>query len=275
MSLVTWLAPAVDERAFTRWRRLTGVAMAVYLLVRVRPLTSSPDLWEPVLALRWLSGPLPSAVLWGLWIVALIGSVEWVWRAVPVRSLPQFGAIALFVLLGHRSSGGQILWFDILPVLHVLTLAAAGSRFDPIRAGWAMRLAALTTVITYVLAGIAKLRYGGLEWVGEGALERNVAFSAARFEAFGGTPSPAASALADLGLASVVFSIAVVLIELAAPIALFGRRRAWVWSGLAWVMHVVIALTMFVVFHWPLVGLAFFPLVQLADDRAAIRSSSS
>lgn len=268
-NVIAWLTPSVAEAAFVKWRRCTGLIVAGYLVVRFRHLTmATTGTWEPMLLLRPLANPLPAAVVWGLWVIALIGALEWMARPTPARFVPQIGAVAFLLLLSHRSSVGQILWFDILPALHVLTLAAGGSRFDPVRAGWAMRLASLVTVVTYVLAAIAKLRYGGLDWVAEGALERSITFSAARFDAFGGTASPLASLVTDLGPGSTLLSVGVIAIELGAPIALLSKRSAWIWCSCAWLMHVVIALTMFVVFYWPLFGAAFLPLVLLSSTRS-------
>ena len=264
--MVEWLTPAVSERALVLWQRWTGVVVVGYLIIRVRALTSAPPDWDPVALLGGLSGPVPTAVLWLLWLAALAGALLWVRRIESIQWVAPLGAVAFVLLLAHRSSGGQILWFDILPALHVLVLASVGTRFDPVRAGWAMRLASLITVITYVLAGVAKLRYGGLEWVSEGALERNIAFSAARFDTLGGTPSPFAAALLDLGFISIPLGIGVVAIELGAPLALLNNRVGWAWSGLAWFMHLVIAGTMFVIFHWPLFGIAFVPLLLLSKQ---------
>ncbi len=262
---VTWLTPSISERVLARWRVWAGVVLCGYLLVRVVALTQAPTRWEPVVYLRWLDAPLPVVVLWGLWVVALFGSLVWVRPVESVRWLPVVGGLAILVLFGHRSSGGQILWFDILPALHVGALLAAGGRFDAVRSGWALRLASLMTVITYVLAGIAKLRLGGLDWVSDGALERNISFSATRFEVLGGTPSPFATLFADLGFLSVPLGISVIAIELGAPLALVNRRIARVWALAAWVMHVGIAATMFVIFHWPLLGAAFLPLLLIAE----------
>ena len=57
-----------------------------------------------------------------------------------------------------------------------------------------------------------------------------------------------------------------VAIELGAPLALLNNRVGWAWSGLAWFMHLVIAGTMFVIFHWPLFGIAFVPLLLLSKQ---------
>ena len=268
--ILEWLTPAISPRQHRLWRTWTGVVLAGYLLIRVRPLTSFVGTWQPVGATRLLDGPLPPVALWVLWALSLLGSLFLLLPELPRVSRLAGGvrwlsAGAIVVLLSHRSSGGQILWFDTLPALHVVALAAAGTRFDAVRAGWAMRLAAVMTTITYVLAGVAKLRLGGTAWIADGALERHIVWSATRLDVLGGPPSPAASALVDLGLASAPLALAVVAIELTAPIALFGRRLAWGWSVAAWTMHLVIAITMFVLFHWPLFGAAFLPVLLLAS----------
>ena len=264
--LIDWLTPAITERQHRIWQSWTGVVLAGYLIVRAFPLTSFVGTWQPVGVLTPLSGPLPNTALWILWAISLAGSLLLIKRPPPTlftSALWWVGPAAVVVLLSHRSSGGQILWFDILPVLHVVAIAAAGIRFDAIRSGWAMRLAALMTTITYVLAGVAKLQLGGTAWIAEGALERHIVWAATRLDALGGTPSPVAGPLVDLGLASVPLALAVVVIELSAPIALFSRRFAWGWSIAAWSMHLFIAITLFVLFHWPLFGVAFAPLVLL------------
>ena len=270
--LITWLTPAITERQHRIWQTWTGVVLAGYLIVRVVPLTSFVGTWQPVGVLTPLSAPLPNSALWVLWAISLAGSLLLIKRPSPnlvTRALWWAGPLAVVVLLSHRSSGGQILWFDILPLLHVVAIAAGGLHFNSIRAGWAMRLSAIMTTITYVLAGVAKLRLGGTAWIAEGALERHIVWSATRLDVLGGTPSPVAGPLVDLGLASVPLALAVVVIELSAPIALFSRRFALGWSIAAWVMHLVIALTLFVLFHWPLFGVAFAPLVLfgVSQDR--------
>lgn len=264
---VAWLTPTASERDFVRWRRWSGLVLAAYLLIRARALTSVVGQWQPAGILFWRDAPFSSPTIWVIWLVALLGAVGLVQSRRSPSWITPLGAIAALVLFTHRSSGGQILWFDILPTLHLLALAAAGARFEPTRAGWAMRLASLMTVTTYVLAGIAKLRIGGLDWVADGALERQIAFSAARFETLGGTPSPIAEGLLDLRAASMPLAIIVLVIELGAPLAFLNRRAAWIWSISAWAMHVGIAATLFVVFHWPLFGVAFFPLIGGAAAR--------
>ena len=51
------------------------------------------------------------------------------------------------------------------------------------------------------------------------------------------------------------------VIELGAPLALVGRRIAYVWAITAWAFHVGVALLMNILFPYPLLGFAFLPLL--------------
>ena len=98
-----------------------------------------------------------------------------------------------------------------------------------------LRLVCIVVVLTYVIAGVAKLRYGGLDWIFGDALRNHVAYSAARLDLLGGTPSPLAEfAVRQAWMFPPMAAVAVV-IELVAPIALFGGwyRNVWVGRGLA------------------------------------------
>ena len=80
--------------------------------------------------------------------------------------------------------------------------------------GGPVRLAALVTVLTYVLAGVAKLRLGGLEWMLGDTLRNHVAYSAARLDLLGGTPSPLGRRLVAQAWLFPPLAIATVLVEL-------------------------------------------------------------
>ncbi|MEZ5411853.1 MAG: hypothetical protein R2761_27715 [Acidimicrobiales bacterium] len=133
---------------------------------------------------------------------------------------------------------------------------------DP-RYGWPLRLCALVTVTTYVLAGVAKLRIGGSAWLDGDTLANHIAFSAARLDVLGGTPSPAAHLVLRGGrwlLAPA--AVATIVLEVGAPLALWSRLRTpWV-IGL-WGFHAAVAATMFVLFPYPLALVAFAPLYRL------------
>ena len=67
------------------------------------------------------------------------------------------------------------------------------------------------------------------------------------------------------------FAVATIVIELAAPVALLGDRLRSMWVVLAWTMHAAIAALMFVVFPFPLFGVAFACFFRLERLPAAVR----
>ncbi len=265
--MTAWLTSPGDLGRYRRWSVVAGIVTFGYAVIRAPVLIDPGHTWEPVGVARLLNAPLPAGALVVLWLVTLLFAVQlMIHRESRMSEIVRIvGALCALVLFTHRSSLGQILWFDTLMTLHLLTLGAAAgaSRFVPpdVARGWALRLAALTTVATYVVAGAAKVRVGGLSWVTQGALEGHIAFSSTRLELLGGTPSPISGPFLDLGALSTPLAIGVIALELGAPVALLGRRSALVWSVAIWVMHAFIAASMFVIFHWPLFGAAFIPLL--------------
>ncbi len=194
---------------------------------------------------------------------------------------PAFAATVL-VLTTYRSSWGQLLHFENLMVLHLFIVGCrrlgrrlvarcspAGSWQRPTRPAphhdysSPLRLCCVVVVLTYVIAGLAKLRYGGMEWVIGDTLRNHVAYSAARLDLLGGTPSPLAAGAVRRAWMFPPMAAAAVVIELAAPIALFGGWYRNVWVGAAWLMHVGIAALMLVAFPYPLFLVAFAPFFPL------------
>lgn len=275
-----WLfAPAPPERLAVL-RLLTGAFSVVYLTVRIRPYVAladgQPDRFEPVGALAALPSPLPAWLVLGLVASALALGLAFTAGAWFRFTGPGF-AVVLLALTTYRSSWGQLLHFENLMVLQVLIVAAAASADalsvdarrhqrldrDGVSYGWPVRLAALVTVTTYVLAGVAKLRIGGLEWMLGDTLRNHVAYSAARLDLLGGTPSPLARALVGHAWVFPPLAVASVAVELSAPVALLGGRIRTIWVTAAWLMHAGIAALMLVVFPYPLFLVAFAPLFEL------------
>lgn len=265
---MSWLVPTASERQLRIWRIGAGAVASIYLIVRAVPIVQRSGEFGGIGVLWWLDAPLGKPTLWVVWAVAgtALGLFTF-GRATQVTGM--VGAVTMAALLTHRSSFGQILWFDIVMVLHLVVLAAAhlprGEVARNQTAGWALRLAALMSATTYVVSAITKLQVSGLGWVSNGSLESHIAFTATRAEVLGGLPSPIASSLIDLGIASAPLATVALVLELAAPLALLGRRFAWGWSVLMWGMHLTIAGTMFIVFHWPLFGALFIPTIIAAS----------
>ena len=276
-----WLfAPAPAERLAVL-RILAGTFAVAYLLVRLPAFLALADAptrsFHPVGLLSPLGGPWSATSVRVLVVVTIalgLAFTTGVWFRV---SGPAF-ALALLLLCTYRSSWGQLLHFENLMVLQVLivgfapsadvlVLGAARPRHDrwPIDAayGGPVRLAALVTVLTYVLAGVAKLRLGGLEWMLGDTLRNHVAYSAARLDLLGGTPSSLGRRLVAQAWLFPPLAIATVLVELAAPVALLGGRVRTAWVVAAWLLHAGVAALMFVVFPYPLFLVAFAPFFRL------------
>jgi hypothetical protein len=134
---------------------------------------------------------------------------------------------------------------------------------DDVRYGWPVRLAAVVTVATYALAGIAKLRIGGAAWINGESLRNHIAYSATRLRVLGGTPSPLAAPLIEQSWLLTPMAVATLVIELGAPLVLVVTSLRWPWVAAVVAMHVAIAATMFVVFPYPLTVIAFAPLFHL------------
>ena len=178
-------------------------------------------------------------------------------------------APCVLVVTTYRSSWGQLLWFENLLVIHLIVLTVAvvigpiGENRPP---PWAMQWCAVATVVLYMLAGVAKLRYGGSAWISGDVLAHHIGYSSARLSVFGERPPLLASFAVNHTGALAVASFTTVALELVAPLALLRRWLAVVWSTAMWAMHVGIALTMAVAFPYPIVGLAFVPVVAAAPS---------
>ena len=273
-----WLmapAPAVRLAVF---RIMIGVFSAGYLVARLPVLLAMGDErpveWEPLGVLWWLRDPLPHWVIRCAVLVTIALAVAFA-AGVCFRVVGPAFAVSLLFVTTYRSSGGQLLWFDDLLVLHALVIACSpaadalrlGHRGEPAdesaRYGWPLRAAAVVTAVTYALAGVTKLRIGGTAWLDGQSLRNHVAFSATRLRVLGGTPSPLAEPMMSMGWLFTPLAVATLLIELGAPLVLVVSRLRVPWVVLVWSMHAAIAATMFVVFPYPLALIAFAPLFRL------------
>lgn len=262
------------------FRILLGTFTSGYLLVRLPVFLSlidgRPSRFEPVGILSGVTRPLPGLLVAAVIAAALVSAVGFTvgWR----HRLSGPGlAFSMLVLTTYRSSWGQLLHFENLMVLHLVVVGLSPSadawsvdarrrdhRPSPSsRYGWPLQLAAIITAITYVLAGLAKLRYGGTEWVFGDTLRNHVAYSATRLELLGGDPSPLAGFAVGRAWLFPPLATATVMIELAAPVALLSARLRHWWAVSVWLMHVGILGLMFIVFPYPLFGLAFAPMYHL------------
>ena len=274
-------AVAPSER-LAMFRILIGTFALVYLLIRLPVFLQIGDRrtgFDGVGLAGLLDGPVSSAVVAGTVAVTALAGIGFIlgWR---FRLFGPLFALGMLALGSYRGSWGQLLHFENLMVLYLLIVALAPSadawsldarrRADDRRHagastvyGWPIALASLVLVITYVIAGIAKLRYGGLDWVFGDTLRNHVAYAAARLDLLGGTPSPFAGLGVRLESVWPFAAAATIAIELAAPIALLGGRLRTAWVIAAWSMHLGVLAFMLIGFPMPLFVVAFAPLFRI------------
>ena len=274
--LVDARAPATRLAAF---RIVLGVFVTGYLAIRLPVFLElrarATDRFDPVGGLRALDQPLPDVAVNGLLIVAFAGGLAFSagWR---FRIAGPVFALAVLALTTYRASWGQLLHFENLFVLLLFVVGCTRSadawsidarRRPPARPGatygWPLQLCCLVVVTTYAIAGVAKLRLGGLEWVFGDTIRNHVAYASVRLELLGADGSPLAKPAVARRWLFTPMAIATLVIELGAPVALWWRRARMPWCVAAWLMHVGIFSLMLIGFPTPLFGVAFAPFFAL------------
>ena len=277
-----WLhAPAPAER-LAGLRIAIGGFVTIYLALNVgefaRLADRSPTQFEPIGAARVLDAPLPAEVLWLMFVVALLLGAAFT-AGLWVRLIGPLFAMLVLAWTSYHSSWGQLLHFEHLFTLHLLILSLApvadtwAVRTPKVqlppssRYGWPIRLLAITTAVTYVLSGIAKLQLSGTEWFAPETLADHIGYSTIRMQTLGGPTPPLARLVLDnqwLLTPLAAFSLAV---ELGAPLALVGSRLRNVWVAAALSFHLGTAATMLVFFGYRGLGFAFLPLFAIERTR--------
>jgi hypothetical protein len=293
--------PVVDAVApperLAMLRILTGVFAVAYLLARLPVFLQLGDRrsgFDGVGLARLLDRPVEGSVVDAVVVATLLSGVGFVlgWR---FRVTGPLFAVGMLALGSYRGSWGQLLHFENLMVLYLLIIALAPAADawsldarrredrpdDPgesVSYGFPIALAGLVLVITYVIAGLAKLRYGGLDWVFGDTLRNHVAYAAARLDLLGGSPSPWAGWAVRLDGVWPFVAAATIVIELGAPLVLLGGRIRTLWVLAAWLMHLGILVFMLIGFPFPLFFVAFAPLYRVerlwTDRPVRLRRSS-
>jgi hypothetical protein len=271
---VTEVAPA---RRLATFRILSGSFAVVYLVARFPYFLDLGRLdesrWEPPAPLGWLDGPPSQGVAVAVLLAAIAAGVAFVigWR---FRWTGPAFAVLLLVVLSYRNGWGHLFHNDNLLVLQILIVglspaadawAVGAPTVEPpedVRYGWPLRLAAIVTVLTYVVTGVAKLRYAGADWLTGDTLLNQIAFDNARKKVLGDTYSPLAAVVAEHAWLFRPMGVLTLVVELGAPVALLGRRWAAAWTAAAWTFHVGIVALMWISFAYPLSLIAFAPFFR-------------
>jgi predicted DCC family thiol-disulfide oxidoreductase YuxK len=274
--------PALQPERLALMRILTGLFSLWYLAPRYSMLQKlgqmEADLFEPVGLAALLSGPVGSGWVEALVAVTLLANVAymagWQYRF----SGPVFG-VSLMALLCYRNSWSMIYHSDNALVAHVMILgftrAADALSWDSWkkrgpqaeahwRYGWPVQLASAVTLMTYMLAGVAKLASGsGLAWATGESLRSQIAVDTIRKELLGAESSAIAFQLYDQVWLFTALGIFSLVVEVLAPLALLSPRLGRVWAVNAFGMHWGIYLLMHITFRYQMTGLLYLSFLPL------------
>lgn len=271
--------PAPAER-LAALRILVGSFALVYLVARSVHLASVAGFtaaqFRPIGVVRLLSTPLPALAVQALVAAAIAAGIVFVLGFGFRVTGPLFAALLLWVT-SYRNSWGMVFHTENVVVLHVIVLGLVRSadalsidargRTRPsspdARYGWPIRLLCMVLVLTYVIAGITKLRNAGQEWVSGDVLRNYIAHDNLRKIALGDTHSSLGGALVQYRWLWRPLALLSLIVELGAPLALVHRRLARAWVAAAWLFHVGVIALMAIFFPYPVLGVAFAPFFRL------------
>ncbi|MCG8448380.1 MAG: hypothetical protein MI725_02215 [Pirellulales bacterium] len=277
-----WFEDAPASRLATL-RILVGTFAIWYLSQRVDMFTdlaaeTEHSLFAPVGVAAWLDAPINANLYHAIVIFNLVLNVLFVFGCFHRITGPLFAATLMFTLC-YRNSWSMIYHSDNAMVFHVLVLgltpAADAFSVDAWRRraknltptrnlagswqfGWPIRLMCAVTLVTYFLAGVAKVAGPlGWSWAGGEALRSQIAVDALRKELLSSGGPELAFALYDQVWLFTALGVGTFVLELGAPLALLNKRLAQFWAINAFFMHWGIYFIMDINFRYCLTGVIF------------------
>ena len=274
-----FMAPSSAER-IAAVRVLVGLFGTVYVAMRssyILDIAQLPDArFQPVGVLAGLDAPLPLGVVRLLLGATLLAGAAFVfgWR---YRFVAPVYAVGLLLVTTYSNSWQHVAHVENLVVLHTAVLAIAPAaavwslderrRDDAPESphadyGWPLRVMTLLTVITYVLAGLAKLRHGGGDWVSGDVLRNLIAHDNLRKILLGDVHSAIGGRLVSHAWLFLPLALGSLVVELGAPMVFIGPRVRRAWILAAWLFHVGVLVLMAITFFYPLSGIAYASMLH-------------
>lgn len=273
--MIDWLWHPAPARRLAALRVLVGAYTVAFLLARSASFWQMADLpaWqaEGVGVLWFLDASWSPTLVHVLYLVTLLLGVSFT-LGLGFRVTGPLFAVAFLVVSTYRMSFGHVIHTEHLVALHLLALGFTRSadawsldarrRADPpvdhVRYGAPIRAMALVLVITYVLAGVAKVRHGGMDWLVGDVLRNQVAYDNLRKELLGSPHSPFGGWTVRFAWLFPPAAVLTTVVEIGAVVALLSSRRAArLWALAAWGFHVMVLALMAISFPYPLSFVAY------------------
>ncbi|QQR90006.1 MAG: HTTM domain-containing protein [Myxococcales bacterium] len=274
-TLDRWWCPVTPPTRLAALRIAVGSFALAYLLVRLNNLNAyayfPASSFSPVGPVSLLSGPMPAWLVHVNYLFCLITAVPFIlgWK---YRLLAPCFALAWLWLSTYRNSWQMIFHTENLLTLHVIILAVAPAAASwsldakhralppaDARFGWPIKLMATVVVLAYMLAGVAKLRNCGLDWISGDQLRSQIAYDNLRKLQFGDVYSPLGIWLLRFKWLFGPLAWLSLILELGAPLALLHRKVAQLWCWSIWGFHLGVFFLMAILFTYPVSGVAFLP----------------
>ncbi len=267
-ALGRWWFPPVPLGRVAVFRTLVyGYVLVDVLLTSawVRQRADTPSVfYRPLLVGRLLPLPTPTTAVVTAVLVALVVSAA---LALTGR-WPRLAGAAVAVLylewMVIAFSYGKVdhdrfAFLVALALLATVGRARWGDRSPSEAGGWALRCVQVGVVAAYLLAAVAKLRFGGLAWLDSATLLRAVL---RRGTALG-------EPLAEHPELLHVSQYVIVLLELASPLLFVRGIVGRVALGVAFAFHVMVFATVAILFTPHVVALcSFLPLERISRRRS-------
>lgn len=263
-------------------RVLLGLYTLYYLAPRysmyMKIARSAPSLFKPVGVASHLNKPVPVGVFRGLLIATFAANVLFIFGFRHRYTGPLFAGLLLWIM-SYRNSWSMIYHSNNVLILHAVilglsrsadalsvdSLADATKSKDPHwRYGWPIKLMNTVTILTYFLAGVAKVKGPlGWKWGGGGSLRSQIAVDGLRKEVDGGEAAPLAYALHNNLFVFTIMGVGSLILEIGAPATLVSKRLSRLWAIGAFQLHWGIFFLMKIRFRYQMAGLIFAPFFDL------------
>ncbi|MFC0529463.1 MFS transporter permease [Phytohabitans kaempferiae] len=259
-----WLFEPVPRGRIAAFRTLVYLFVVADLTVItpwVRTHAHVPgDLYQPLLVGRILPLPTPTpllvhAIFWILLVTSLAAATG---RAPRVLGWTVFALYFEWMIIAMSYGKVDHDRFGFLVALAVLPTVGRARHGDTTRTeagGWALRVTQIAVVCTYFLAAIAKLRFGGLDWLTSSVLARAIIRRGTDF----------ADLIAQVPYLLIVAQFGIVAFELLSPL-IFVLRDRWRHAGIGffYTFHLFTYAAITISFAPHLVAMAsFLPLEKV------------
>ncbi|MEV4350254.1 MFS transporter permease [Actinoplanes sp. NPDC049596] len=180
---VKWLFSPVPLGRVAAFRTVVYVFVALDLTVFtpwVRSHANTPgDLYQPLLVGRLLHLPTPGPVLvwtvfWALLVLSLAAATGRAPRALGWAVFALYFEWMIIAMSYGKVDHDRVGLLVALAVLPTVGRARHGDLSLSAKAGWALRVTQIAVICTYFLAALAKLRFGGIDWLTSAVLAQAI-----------------------------------------------------------------------------------------------------